>query len=114
VRRGADESPPAGPRRSAPSDHASAARAAAVDAGAPRNSWIAPGSKPGQLAPQHPAGCWKAGRGGSWDRLPERPRGAVLQTSDLLAQQFIVDADGGDDRFQAPLLLVFDIGFAAL
>ena len=54
-------------------------------------------------------GYWKAKRCGSWFRLPERQRAAILQAGDFFAQQFVFDADVGDGRLQSAPLLVFHV-----
>ncbi len=46
--------------------------------------------------------------------LQKCQRAAVLQTSDLFAQQLVIDAYAGYYRLQPPFLLVLDIGLAAL
>src|SRR3954462_15259335 len=65
-------------------------------------------------APHHTAFCWKSKECGSWLRPPERQRAAVLQARDPLAQELVIHANAGYDRFQPLKLLVFRVVFAAL
>lgn len=41
-------------------------------------------------------------------------RRSVLHAGDFFAQQFVLDADAGDQGFEPPSLLVFDVRLAAL
>jgi hypothetical protein len=41
------------------------------------------------------------------------PKGGRSPSSDLRAEQLVFDADTGDHRFQASMLLIVNIGFAA-
>src|SRR5438270_486280 len=97
---------PLGPAFALPAD-------AAYDAGRHRN-WNVPGPTALPGAPHHTAFCWKAKQCSSWLRPPERQRAAVLQAHDLLAQQLVIHANAGYDRFQTLNRFVFRVVFAAL